>query len=187
MVHTGAGAITGAMTTVGAYGRDSPGVSLRSVTRTIEVTSVLPAGADRVWEAMQQPASFLYVCRGLLGLPGLAGRTDAVVEGETGTNWLMLFHVIPLHRHTIHVVRVSGHLREIETEEHGGVIRRWHHVLRVRPGGGGTSRYSDTVDIDAGVLTPVVAVAATVLYRYRQRRWRRLARRHLQRPATPCR
>ena len=154
--------------------------TVRFVTETIKVASVLPAEADRVWEAMKHPASFLYVCRGVLGLPGLAGRTSGVVEGEVGTSWLMLFHLIPLHRHTIHIVRVDDEAREIETEEKGGVVRRWHHVLRVEPRSDGSSQYSDTVDVDAGVLTPVVAFLGTKLYRYRQRRWRRLALRHLQ-------
>lgn len=36
--------------------------------------------------------------------------------------------------------------------------------------------YSDVVDIEAGALTPVVAAFAALFYRYRQRRWRRLAR-----------
>jgi hypothetical protein len=110
--------------------------------RTIAVSSVLPAEADRVWEAMKHPASFLYVCRGLLGLPALAGRTSAVVEGEVGDSMLMLFQVEPL--------------------------------------ADGTSRYSDTVDVDAGRLTGAVAFFGTLLYRYRQRRWKRLALRHLQ-------
>lgn len=150
------------------------------MSRTIHVTTVLPADADRVWEAMQHPASFLYVCRGLLGWPALSGRTSPVVEGEARTGWLMLFHVVPLHRHTIHVVRVDRQERRIETEERGGVLRRWHHVLHVEPAGNGRSRYSDTVDVDAGPLTPLVAGFGTALYRYRQRRWHRLARRHLQ-------
>jgi hypothetical protein len=148
--------------------------------RTIAVSRVLPAEADRVWEAMKHPASFLYVCRGLLGLPALAGRTSAVVEGEVGDSMLMLFHVVPLHRHTIHVVRVDEQARTIETEESGGLVRRWHHVLHVEPLDDGTSRYSDTVDIDAGRLTRAVAFFGTLLYRYRQRRWKRLALRHLQ-------
>ncbi|TDC55944.1 hypothetical protein E1281_09905 [Actinomadura sp. KC345] len=35
-------------------------------------------------------------------------------------------------------------------------------------------RYSDTVDIDAGFLTGLVALAAVGSYRFRQRRWQRL-------------
>jgi hypothetical protein len=92
----------------------------------------------------------------------------------------MLFHVIPLHRHTIRIVQVDEAGRRIVTEEHGGVIRRWHHVLQVEQRTNGTSHYSDTVDVEAGALTPLVAFLGTVLYRYRQRRWKRLALRHLQ-------
>ena len=39
------------------------------------------------------------------------------------------------------------------------------------------SLYRDLVDLDAGALTPVIAVWAHLFYRVRQRRWRELARR----------
>ena len=35
---------------------------------------------------------------------------------------------------------------------------------------------------DAGAMTPVVARVATAIFRHRQRRWHRLARRHLTQP-----
>ena len=41
---------------------------------------------------------------------------------------------------------------------------------------GDRTRYSDRIEIDAGPLTPLVAGYAQLFYRYRQRRWRRLAR-----------
>lgn len=69
--------------------------------RTIHVQTELPADADRVWQAMTHAATLSYLCRGMIGLPALAGRTEPFIAGETGTGWLMLFHVIPLHWHTI--------------------------------------------------------------------------------------
>jgi hypothetical protein len=156
------------------------------MSQTIRVETELPAEADRVWSAMKHPASFLYVCRGLLGWPSLAGRTDPLSEGESGSGWLLLFHVLPMHRHHIRIVRVDETERTIETEEHGGLIRGWHHTLHVEPVAKGRSRYSDTVDIEAGGFTPVVATLSVAIYRYRQLRWRRLARKHLSRPAPPA-
>lgn len=147
--------------------------------RTITVETDLPTDADRVWAALQQPASFLYVCRGLFSLPALAGRTEPLTAGEAGTAWLFALHVVPAYRHTIHVRSVDHEAREIRTEEHGGVLRRWDHSLHVEPLGPATSRYRDTVVIDAGRLTPLVARLAVGLYRYRQRRWRKLVDRHL--------
>jgi hypothetical protein len=154
------------------------------VTRTINVSTELPADADRVWAAMKQPATFLYVIRGLLGMPALAGRSEPVRPGEAGSGWLFAFHVVPAYRHTIEVVEVDEESRTLRTHEHGGVLRRWDHVLHAEPvsdpgADGPRCRYSDTVTIDAGRLTPVVAATAVGIYRYRQRRWHRLVRKHL--------
>jgi hypothetical protein len=51
--------------------------------------------------------------------------------------------------------------------------------LHVEPISPTRCRYSDTVDIDAGAMTPVVAKAAVGIYRYRQRRWHKLVDKHL--------
>ena len=128
---------------------------------------------------MKQPATFLYVTRGLLGMPALAGRSEPVTAGEAGSGWLFAFHLVPAYRHTIEIVDVDEETRTLRTHEHGGVLRRWDHTLHVEPVSDGVCRYRDTVTIDAGRLTPVVAVMAVGIYRHRQRRWHRLVRKHL--------
>lgn len=117
--------------------------------------------------------------RGVLGFPALVGRSEPLRAGEVGSGWLFAFHVVPAYRHTIEVVEVDEATRSIRTHEHGGVLRRWDHTLHVEPLGERSCRYSDTVVIDAGPMTGVVAVVATALYRYRHRRWHRLVRKHL--------
>lgn len=149
------------------------------MTATVERSSVLPVDADRVWSAMCRAETFRYVCRGLLGWPALAGRTEPVREGESGTGWLFLFHVLPLYRHRIHVVAVDAATRTIRTEEGGGVLRAWRHTLHVEPLGAGASRYTDRIELDAGPLTAVSAAVTRGIFAYRHLRWRRLARRHL--------
>ncbi|BDB42861.1 MULTISPECIES: hypothetical protein [Mycobacterium] len=154
--------------------------------RTVHVETILPTSAERVWAAMLSPATFLYVCKGLFGFPALAGRTEALRLGESGTGWLMAFHVVPAYRHTIEVVDVDQKAATIRTHEHGGVLKTWNHTLHVEPLEADRCRYSDTVDIDAGVLTGIVAALAGGIYRYRQRRWRKLVRRHLLPAETAC-
>ncbi|MBV8950972.1 MAG: hypothetical protein JOZ99_08860, partial [Actinobacteria bacterium] len=63
------------------------------MTRTIHVETELPTSADKVWAAMKHPASFLFVTRGLIGFPALAGRTDPIRRGEVGTGWLFAFNI----------------------------------------------------------------------------------------------
>lgn len=147
--------------------------------RTVHIETELPTGADRVWRAMLHPASFSYVCRGLIGIPALSGRTEPVREGGRGSGWLLLFHFLPLSPHTIHLVEINPSTRTVRSAEHGGILRAWNHTLHVEPISERTCRYSDTVDINAGALTAVVAKLAILIYRYRQRRWHKLVRKHL--------
>lgn len=152
--------------------------------RTIHLETELPTGAERVWDAMKQPASFLYVTRGLLGFPALAGRTDSFRTGEVVVGRLFLLNVIPANRHTIEFTDVDERTRSIRTHEYGGLLQRWNHTLRVEAISETRCRYSDAVEIDAGWMTPLACRVATVFYRYRQRRWTRLVRNHLL-PAGP--
>jgi hypothetical protein len=147
--------------------------------RTVHIETILPTDADRVWPAMLSPVTFLYVCKGLFGVPALSGRSEALHPGERGTGWLFVFHLIPAYRHTIEIVDVDEAGKTLRTHEHGGILKAWNHTLRVEPIDERSCRYSDTVDIDAGVATTLVAALAIGIYRYRQRRWHKLVRRHM--------
>jgi hypothetical protein len=147
--------------------------------QTIHVTTTLPTGAGRVWHAMQSPTTFLYVCKGLFGIPALQGRSEPLRAGEKGSAWLFAFHLIPAYRHTIEVIEVNNATRTIRTHEHGGIIAAWNHTLHVEPIDERSCRYSDTVAIDAGRATAAVAAIAVGIYRYRHRRWHKLVRQHL--------
>lgn len=147
------------------------------MTATVHLETELAAGTDPVWDAMQRPATFVYVVRGLFSVPMLAGRTERFVAAESGTAWLFVLHVIPAHRHTITVVSVDHTSHTIQTHEHGGMLRTWNHTLHAESIDAGRTRYSDTLEIDAGRLTPVVTLGARWIFRYRHRRWHRLVRR----------
>ncbi len=147
--------------------------------RTVHLETILPTNAERVWYAMQSPAIFLYVCKGLFGIPALAGRAEPLRRGERGTAWLFAFHLIPAYRHTIEVAEVDEPNHTIRTHEHGGILRAWNHTLHVEPTDDAHCRYSDTIDIDAGPATALVAAVAVGIFRYRQRRWHKLVRQHL--------
>ncbi|MCV7356129.1 hypothetical protein [Mycolicibacterium fluoranthenivorans] len=145
----------------------------------VHVETILPTDADEVWRAMHYPVTFLYVCRGLFGMPALAGRSAPLRVGERGSGWLFVFHLFPAYRHTLEILGADEATRTITTHEYGGVLKAWNHTLHVEPLSENRCRYSDTVDIDAGALTPVMVRVARGLFAYRQWRWRRLVARHL--------
>lgn len=141
----------------------------------VDVSTRLDAPADAVWNAVRTPGAFRLVTRGLLRMPAIRHRVEPWRPGETVSGWIWLLGVIPFSRHTIHVARIDHASRTASTEEHGGLLRRWNHDIEVTPIDDHSCHYRDRIDIDAGVLTPVVAAWAGVFYRIRQRRWRELA------------
>ncbi len=74
------------------------------------------------------------------------------------------------------VIRVAPQERVIESREGGGPVHTWNHRIKITPLDEQHCRYLDEVKLKAGLLTPFVWLFAQVFYRYRQARWRRLAR-----------
>jgi ligand-binding SRPBCC domain-containing protein len=142
----------------------------------IFVETVLPAPADRVWEVLQRTETLQRVAAPLLqfravesgGMPGLWR------EGTEARLRLYLFGLVPVGRHTVRVDVLDQERGEIHTRESGGMAPVWNHTIRIAAIGDGATRYSDAVEIRAGMRTPLVWLFAWFFYRHRQRRWRAL-------------
>lgn len=143
---------------------------------TIHRSAVLDANADTIWHAVTSPTAFRLVTRGLLRWLGVArSRVAPWSEGETHSGLLLAFGFLPVTRHTITLERIDAERRELQSDEHGGVVRSWRHLIRVTPVDQHSCLYEDIVEIDAGLLTPAVVAFARWFYGVRQRRWQELA------------
>ena len=101
---------------------------------------------------------------------------DTFAAGTIVRVKLLFFGFIPAWMHEIRIVRLDETQREIETAEHGGSVKKWNHRITVDERGPYRSHYTDEIEIGAGALTPLIWAYAQLFYRYRQWRWRRLAR-----------
>lgn len=77
-------------------------------------------------------------------------------------------------RHEIRVVGSDD--AGMLTEERGGPVRRWRHRITVEPVDASRCFYRDEIVLDAGVMTRAAVPVVRALYRWRHRRWARLAR-----------
>jgi len=142
----------------------------------VDLDTELAAPVHAVWRAVKTPRAFRTVTRGVLTMPVIKHRDDEWREGETVAGWVFLFGVIPFSRHTLHVGRIDDTTMMLSSRESGGLLRRWNHEIIVTATGDSHCNYRDSIDIDAGVFTPLVVLYARWFYRTRQRRWRALAR-----------
>jgi hypothetical protein len=143
----------------------------------VYVESILPCPADAVWAEVRRPSLLLEVIRPLVAIAPVDGPRfpDRWDHGATVRCRSYLFGLIPLGTRTIVLERVDPRAREIQSRERDPLIRRWDHLVRVRPAAGGRTRYSDQIVVEAGWLTLPVWLFAQWFYRHRQRRWRAVA------------
>ncbi|HXN38364.1 MAG TPA: hypothetical protein VN892_10025 [Solirubrobacteraceae bacterium] len=141
---------------------------------TISVSTELPIAAERACELAQKPAMLSHVLWPWMRLIATAPLPETIAQGDEIVVRLCLFGVMPAWRHTVLVAALSP--QEIVSREHGGPITTWDHRLSFQPTSAASCRYTDAVEIRAGLLTPFVTLYAHFIYRYRQARWRALAR-----------
>lgn len=146
--------------------------------KTVELSTTLACSPDEAWARVRTPALLMHVAAPLIRFTP-KGRPIPVdwTAGEYRV-WMWLFGVIPLGWQAVVISEPApeGETRFIRDNGYSPLIKRWDHRIAIEPDGDGTSRYTDTVHIEAGVLTPLIVAFARLFYAHRQRRWRALAR-----------
>lgn len=148
------------------------------MTAVVSLTTDLPLAAERACELARNPELFAFVVRPVFRVTGLpdADRFEAA-PGSALSARLWLGGVLPAWRHQLTIVTLGP--TEIATHERGGPLKRWDHRLTFTPAPhdpDGACRYTDEVTLDAGPATPLAWLFAQALFRWRQARWRALAR-----------
>ena len=153
----------------------------------VVVETVLPMAVQGVVARLRTPELLCFVAAPLV-------RFEPLDPPQFPSEWAegkylvaaRLFGLIPLGRQTVDISfdGVSEDCYAIRDNGHGDLARRWDHRIDVVDVGSGQTRYRDTIDIEAGILTPFVWLFAQLFYRHRQRRWQQLTR-TLNSPLTP--
>ena len=140
------------------------------------ISTIIKTNADRMWKELQKTSSLVYVASPVLIFKSQDG-------GPLPSTWqigkeyhlkLYAFHLLPLGRHRIILKRIDAKKMEIVSHESGSLLKTWNHLLRVEPLDAGMVRYTDAIEIEAGILTGVIWLFAHFFYRHRQLRWKRL-------------
>ena len=101
-------------------------------------------------------------------------------QWKTGKYLVRLFVLgfIPFGKHSV-VISIPGTATpdtcfQMRDNGYGDVITKWDHLVTIQKSTDSAALYTDEVVVEAGVLTPLVWMFASLFYRYRQARWRKL-------------
>ncbi|PIE14277.1 MAG: hypothetical protein CSA68_10750 [Rhodobacterales bacterium] len=144
--------------------------------RKVILSTYLNAPLDRIWAELQRPELLVFVARPMIEFrpvtPGSFPDVWEVGDYIVSVTWR---GIVPLGRQTIsisHPEAPSG-TKQIRDNGRGTIIKRWDHLITLEPDGLAT-RYTDQVEIEAGILTRPVTRFAKSFYAHRQRRWQLL-------------
>jgi hypothetical protein len=143
----------------------------------IVVTNLLPITPAVAWEQVQSPALLQHIAAPLITFHPRGEPFPAAWEEREYHAGMRLYGLLPVGEQVIAIERpqtgapAGGYV--LRDNGRGGIVKRWDHLMLLAPEAGGT-RYTDQVEIEAGVLTPLAAAFARNFYRHRQRRWQQL-------------
>jgi len=149
----------------------------------VEVSSFLPIPPALAWEQVQSPQLLQHLAAPLLTFHPRDGRFPQKWEAREYRAGLRLYGLLPVGEQVIGIeypasgAPVGGHV--LRDNGRGGLVTRWDHLMLIAPEQGGT-RYTDRVEIEAGMVTGLAAAFARHFYRHRQRRWLQLIARDFQ-------
>lgn len=149
----------------------------------VRLDTVLDCSAERAFEEVLKPGVLLHVAAPLIRFRPL--RPAALPAEWSEGRFLVgmsLFGLIPLGTQWVGIELPATRPGEYRVRDNGGggVARRWDHLITLRARPDGRCDYRDEVEVEAGWMTPVVALFARAFYAHRQRRWRRLVRRRFR-------
>ncbi len=138
--------------------------------KTIEVTSILPAPKSRVFELLQQIEILKKVAAPHITFEPIDGHGDREWQpGKTYKFKTRLFGLIPYGEHSVSVMNFDD--KRIYTNESNTHISVWNHEIFLTELVSGETEYTDKVEIFAWWQTYFVALWAKFFYKRRQKHW----------------
>ncbi len=135
---------------------------------------------DDAWDLLIKRVTFLFITKGAVGFKNSNTWPDEFYTGLEISTRLIFFHILPGWKHFLHIVDVDKSQHRLISKERGGFIKTWNHDITLEKNSKKECTYTDTIQIKAGCLSPVVWLYAHIFYRYRQYRWKILIRQKQQ-------
>jgi len=135
---------------------------------------------EKAWNTLKKKDTFLFITHGFLGFIGSKNWPGEFYEGQEIDTRFVFFHIFPAWKHYLRVVRLDNNSKELYSNEKGGPIKIWNHLIKIEPEADQSCKYTDQIEIKAGLLTPFVWGYAHIFYRYRQHRWKKLIQKLLE-------
>lgn len=110
--------------------------------------------AETLWVDLLSPTALAESMLGAITYVGLP--TEPVEQGQEFTVQLKRWGWLPMGSWTMKVVERDDANFVLRSEEHGNLVKLYQHKLTIEPTGPQSCRYTDHINVEAGLFTPLV-------------------------------
>jgi hypothetical protein len=141
-----------------------------------KISTIISTPEMDMWTELQKTSSLMYVASPLVKfkIQNHQPLPEKWVVGKQYQLKMSLCGIVPLGKHFIRIVEINPEQKTIISNEHGSLIKVWNHIIKLVPIDDQSILYTDEIEIQAGILTPVVWLFSHIFYRHRQRKWKKL-------------
>jgi len=139
----------------------------------ISVTTLFPYTIEKFWEAEQLIEHTKMVTQPMTKLQVIqAPQSPYFIEDSTYILKPLSYGLFPIGgEHTIYIEEINHDEYYIQTREYNTIARVWDHRLSWEESDGNQVIYTDTIELYAGVMTPIFALYLRSFYKMRHKNW----------------
>jgi hypothetical protein len=141
-----------------------------------KISTLIKTSENKMWDELQKVSSLMHVASPILKFKPQEGhsipeRWSLETEYKLKISFL---GILPLGNHVIKLVEINKDENLIISNEYGKLTRVWDHIIKFKAIDDQTIKYTDEIEIKAGVLTLSIWLFSQVFYRHRQNKWKKL-------------
>jgi hypothetical protein len=155
--------------------KDTNGILRKGI--KITICSKLNNSIDKIWKRILNIETLVEICKPMATFKIIT--KENIVIWDLNTEYifkLFLYGFILFGNHKIILETIDTERNIIQSKEHNNIVRIWNHKITMENYGEKITKYTDEVEIYAGIFTFFIAFWGIIFYKHRQKKWQKMAK-----------
>ena len=155
--------------------KDDNGILKRGI--KITICSKLDNSVNKIWDRILNIETLVEICKPMAAFKIITKENIKTWELNIEYTFkLFIYGFIPFGNHKIILETIDTEKNIIKSKERNNIVKIWNHKITIENYGGKITKYTDEVEIYAGIFTLVIAFWGIIFYKHRQKKWKKIAK-----------
>jgi len=142
----------------------------------IIISSTFSNSAEKIWNKLLNIETLIEICKPMVTFKSKLNEKEMKWEIKKEYVFkLFIYGFIPFGDHKIILKELDKENKIILSNENNKIVKIWNHLILMENVGENEVKYTDEVEIYAGIFTLFTAIWAKLFYKHRQKKWKRIS------------